>query len=129
MLCRPREIAAIPWLIPPIGTVVPEERFGRFAESTGLDLRQLPEAAMAVYEEDAGEEVAIYLARHRGDALGVERRFRARLVADEHRVVERPDLVRVSGKVGSAPQTMVALAPIVAPLFSRVGCHSSGGVA
>ncbi len=49
----------------------------------------------------------LYLVRHNGDPVAIERLFRARLVSAEHRVVERPDLVRVSGKIGSTAVTML----------------------
>ena len=37
VVARPREIAAIPWLIPSIGAVISEARFGRFAATNGID--------------------------------------------------------------------------------------------
>src|SRR4051812_22115101 len=38
---KPREIATIPWLIPPIGVIAPEGNLDRFAGSIGFDLRQI----------------------------------------------------------------------------------------
>lgn len=110
VLSRPREIAAIPWLIPPIATVAPEENLTRFAASTGVDLRQITEAVIASYSsEGGGGEASFYLARHNGDPVAIERLFRARLVASEHRTVERPDLVRISGKIGTRPSALVLI--------------------
>jgi hypothetical protein len=108
LLLRPREIATIPWLIPPVATLVPEDRFQRFADVSGLDLRQLPEAAIAMYATDDGE-VPVYLVRHGGDATAIERAFRKRLTGSERRVVDRPDLVRVSGRIGRATQAFAAI--------------------
>jgi hypothetical protein len=106
LLIKPREIAAVPWLIPPIARVASEENLGRFTASLGFDLRQIPEAAVASYAADGGDAM-LYVVRHNGDPLAIERLFRARLSSAEHRVVERPDLVRVSGKIGSTHATML----------------------
>lgn len=118
---RLREIASIPWLIPAIGRVVPERRLDVFAKATGIDLRQAPEGLVASYaprgaaadaegDGDAGgRRSTIYLVRHGGDPLAIERAFRARLTSGEHRVAERADLVRVSGAVGPSEQALVVL--------------------
>jgi hypothetical protein len=106
MLIEPREIAAVPWLIPPIGRVASEENLGRFAARVGFDLRQLPAAAVASYADEGGE-ATIYVVRHNGDPALIERLFRARLVGGEHRVVDLPDLVRISGKIGATPTTLL----------------------
>jgi hypothetical protein len=106
ILAKPREIAAVPWLIPSIARIAPEENLARFASSTGFDLRQIPEVAVASYAGD-GLDGTLYLIRHNGDPFEIERLFRARIVADMRRVVERPDLVRVSGKVGATFASMI----------------------
>lgn len=108
LLVRPREIAATPWLIPSIGLFARESDFNRFTASSALDLRQIPEAAIASYATDGGE-AAFWLARHNADPAAVERAFRKRLTTGEKRVVERPDLVRVSGKIGVAQSTMTVI--------------------
>jgi hypothetical protein len=71
---KPREIAAIPWLIPPLGRVVPEENLTRFAASVGFDLRQIPEAVVATYAGD-GLDATLYLVRHNGDPATIVRLF------------------------------------------------------
>ncbi|MFO0588714.1 MAG: hypothetical protein U0441_14285 [Polyangiaceae bacterium] len=48
----------------------------------------------------ADDDVMLYLARHTGNAQAIERSYRARFTSHEKRSVERPDLVRVSGKIG-----------------------------
>jgi hypothetical protein len=126
VLVKPREIASIPWLIPPIGSIVSEERFGRFATSTGLDLRQIPEAIVASYAAEEGEASA-YLVRHGGDALTIERAFRRRLTGSERRSVDRPDLVRVSGKIGGASHAFAAIGPDIV-CFQQGGSVSRGPV-
>jgi hypothetical protein len=106
VLVKPREIAAVPWLIPPLGRVVPEENLTRFAADVGFDLRQIPDAAVATYAGD-GLDGTLYVVRHNGDPTAIERLFRARLVGGEHRALDRADLVRLSGKIGSTPSTLV----------------------
>src|SRR5690242_18593408 len=71
LLARPREIAAIPWLIPDIGLVVPEANLDRFAAQNALDLRQIQEAAVASYA-GAGGETMFWLAHHNGDPGAIE---------------------------------------------------------
>jgi hypothetical protein len=100
VMARPRDIASIPWLIPPIGMLVTEERLTRFAETTGLDLRQIPEAVIATYASEWEEDATIYLVRHTGAAKQIERAFRERLSGSPVRSIDRPDLVRLSGRIG-----------------------------
>jgi hypothetical protein len=140
IVARPREIAAIPWLIPPIAQVVPEENLSRFAASVGFDLRQTPEAVVASYAgEESGHEggaaskspaasaSTIYLVRHNADPLAIERAFRARLVGGEHRAADLPDLIRVSGAVGSAKVTLLVAGRDV--IAFQVGGSASRGPA
>ncbi|MGK3967088.1 hypothetical protein WMF38_23305 [Sorangium sp. So ce118] len=112
VLARPREIAAVPWLIPSIGLVAPEENLARHARATGVDLRQVREAAIASYEGAAGE-ARFYVARHSGDPRVIERLFRRRLTGKERRALDRPDVVRVMGDIGRAPHALVLLGPDV----------------
>ena len=109
ILARPREIASIPFLIPPIGAVVPEEKLDRFAGATGVDLRQIPEAAVALYADEGGAETLFYLARHNGDPARIERSFRERFTSGAQRAEDRPDLIRCSGKVSGAQNTLVLI--------------------
>lgn len=105
IVLRPREIAGIPWLIPPIASVVPEANFARFAEASGIDLRELHEAAIASYAGPEGD-VSIYLGRNSGDPrsrAAIERWILGRLTSGERRAVDRPDLVRVVGSIGREP--------------------------
>ena len=126
LLARPREIASIPWLIPWIGLFARESDLDRFAATNGFDLRQLPEAAVASVADDSGE-TAFYLARHNGDPAAIERAFRKRLTTGEKRTVERPDLVRVSGKIGIAQSTMTVIGADVVGL--QQGGHPGRGPA
>jgi hypothetical protein len=112
ILLRPREIASIPWLIPPIAAVVPEENFTRFAATTGIDLRQLHEAVIATYA-GAPDETTLYLGRHSGDPRAIERWVARRLTGAERRAADRPDLIRLSGKLGLTPYALALLGPDV----------------
>ncbi|WP_437781476.1 hypothetical protein [Sorangium sp. So ce1097] len=112
ILARPREIAAVPWLIPSIAIVAPEENLARHARATGIDLRQVREAAIASYARPAGE-ARFYVARHSGDPRTIERLFRRRLTGKERRALDRPDVVRVTGDIGRAPHALVLLGPDV----------------
>lgn len=110
ILTKPRDIAAVPGLIPAIARIAPEQNLAQFAARTGFDLRQIPEAAVATYTHGGeGSETTLYLVRHNADRVAVERLFRARLTGNEHRAVDRADVVRVSGKIGTTPATMVVL--------------------
>ncbi|WP_081426634.1 hypothetical protein [Sorangium cellulosum] len=115
VLARPREIAAVPWLIPSIAIVAPEENVARHAGATGVDLRQVREAAIASYVsgEGAAGEARLYVARHSGDPRTIERLFRRRLTGKERRALDRPDVVRVTGDIGRAPHALVLLGPDV----------------
>ena len=110
VLVEPRTIASTPWLIPEIGSIVPEENFDRFEASSGLDLRQLPEAVVASYDE--GELASlIYLARHRSQPRALERALRTRITAEAERAVDRPDVIRVTGKIGVGSIAMAVVGP------------------
>jgi hypothetical protein len=110
LLARPRDIAAIPWLIPPIAAVAPEENLARFTDAVGFDLRQVREAAVAAYAGDGeGGDAMLYAVRHNGDQAAVERLFRARLTEGEHRSLDRLDIVRLAGKIGRTPATLAIL--------------------
>jgi hypothetical protein len=96
---RPRAIAQIPWLIPGIGRIVPEANFDAFRDKTGFDVRQVPEAYLAGFGPALGGAAGAVI-RHNAQPGDLERRFRARLTADVVRAEDRPDVVRLSGKVG-----------------------------
>jgi hypothetical protein len=108
VLTKPREITKIPWLIPAIAAFIPESRFDRFAKVTGIDLRKTPEAIVASYTTEEGD-ASIELVRHAGDARAIERAFRDRISSDVIRAVDRPDLVRVTGRIGREPHGFAAL--------------------
>lgn len=100
LLLKPRAIAQIPWLIPAIAKIAPETNLTRFSAINGLDLRQIPEAVLARFG-DALEGAELELVRHHQDPMVMERLFQKRLVEGAKRDEDRPDLVRLSGVVGS----------------------------
>ncbi len=125
IVARPRELAATPFLIPGINRVVSEASFARFAEASGLDLRQLTEAAVATYASEDGQDVTAYVVRHNVAPAVVERAFRARLVGGEHRILDRADVVRFSGKFGTSTKTLALLGSDVA-VFQDGGSMGRG---
>lgn len=109
IITRPREIAAIPWLIPGIAKIAPEKNLDRFAASTGLDLRGLHDAVIATHGPST-----VYIVRYNGDPRVVERWFRSRIVAREKRVIERPDVVFIAGVIGTQESAIALLGTSVA---------------
>lgn len=166
LVAAPKDLLGVPWVPPLVDVAVSGARFERFAKTTGIDLRTLPEAVVAACAPaspkggaatapplssadpavaappsassgapaagaspapPAGEDddVMFYLARHTGDAQAIERSYRARFTSAEKRAVERPDLIRVSGKVGQRQSAAVFLGRDVAG-FQDGGSASRG---
>ncbi|MDI1478063.1 hypothetical protein [Polyangium sp. y55x31] len=124
VLANPREITSIPWLVPFVGTVIPEARFNRFAQGTAVDLRQTPEAIVASYATNEGD-ATVELLRLASDVRVVERAFRDRLSTEATRAVDRHDLVRVSGKIGRSAHAFAAIGPDVV-CFQQAGSIQRG---
>lgn len=110
---HPRAIAQVPWLIPVVSTFAPEARLDRWTSTMGFDLRQTPEAWLAEHDLDAGPS-QLTLVRHNARPEQLERRFAARLSAAAHRAEERPDAVRLDGKVGPTVHAFARLGADVA---------------
>ena len=110
---RPREIAQVPWLIPPIGRLADEDRLSAFARDTGFDLRQIPDAIVASYAGDGGDET-IYLVHHNSDAAIIQRLFERRLSGSVRRGVERDDVVFIAGTLGATSAAMLLIGRSVA---------------
>jgi hypothetical protein len=127
LFATPRDLLAIPWLPRLVDVAVSGARFDRFATSTGIDLRGLADAIVVSYAPagDSKDDVMLYLTHHGGDAQGIERSFRTRFTSGEKRSVDRPDLVRVSGKVGRETQAAVFLGRDVVG-FQEGGSASRG---
>lgn len=127
ILAAPRDLLGVSWIPPLVDIAVSGARFDRFAQATGIDLRAVPEAVVTATAPagEKAEDVIFYLARHTGDPARIERSFRARLTSAEKRSVDRPDLVRVSGKVGRAAHAAVLIGKDVAG-FQEGGSMSRG---
>jgi hypothetical protein len=128
IVARPREVAAIPWLILPIGSIVAEHSFERFTKVVGFDLRQAHTAVVAHYEsENEKSDSTFYLLRHNGEPAAIERAFRDRLTTQIERAVDRTDVVRLSGLIGRTRHTLVLLGRDVAGF--QIGGSASRGPA
>lgn len=82
-------------------------------------LAQSPDVAPPAADD---EDVMFYLARHTGSAQQIERAFRARFTSNEKRSLDRPDLIRMSGKIGRRTHAAVFLGADV------VGFQEGGSV-
>lgn len=127
LFASPRELLGVPWIRRLVDVAVSGARFDRFAKTTGIDLRVLGDAIVVSHAPAAASagDVIFYLTHHGGDAQVIERSFRKRFTSGEKRAVDRPDLVRVSGKVGNASEAAVFLGPDVAG-FQDGGSMSRG---
>ncbi|MFO0547412.1 MAG: hypothetical protein U0271_03435 [Polyangiaceae bacterium] len=119
LLTKPRTIASIPFLIPAIGKIVPEQNFNLFKLRYGLDPRQLHEAILLSYD-DVMNRADAQLIKHTEDPAAVEKCFFARLTSDAQRHEDRPDAVRIVGTIGRTEHA-----------FTRLGretvCFQQGG--
>ena len=126
ILLEPESLWSTAWLRPPLGRVLRDERLDLLAATTGFDLRQVRELALASYRGsgDADNTIA-YLARHRDDQLDIERRFRERLTSGEMRSALDHQLVGVWGKLGTTDRALVAVGRDVV-LYQFGGSDRSG---
>jgi hypothetical protein len=106
VVARPERLLGLDWLKRSLSRVLRDERLDLVAAATGVDLRQVPELALASYDPD---DALLQLVVHRRKPLEIERTFRERLTTDERRSVEDDQLVRVSGRIGRQPRVFVAL--------------------
>jgi hypothetical protein len=95
----PRSIAQLSWLIPAIGRIIPEANFDGFREKLGFDLRQVPEAILTRHGDPLSCGTAYV--RHNADAALLQKKLEKRLTSDIVRSEDRPDLARVSGRLGT----------------------------
>jgi hypothetical protein len=99
---RPRELAQNTEFAEAVGRLLPEARLSAYAQSTGVDLRTLPNGLIAGFDY-----ATLYMAEMRkGDEL-VEQRFGARLLHDATLESKHPKLRRLSGVVGRTPETLL----------------------
>ncbi|MFO0617358.1 MAG: hypothetical protein U0414_32480 [Polyangiaceae bacterium] len=108
VLVKPRTIAQIAWLIPEIALFAPEKNLDVFEREVGVDLRAIPEAVVARFDDSLGG-ADLQLTRHGSDAEACERLFRKRITKQPVRAEDRPDVVRVSGDVGATPHAFARI--------------------
>jgi len=105
VLVRPREILTQPELGAAIRQVISERRIDAFQESSGVDLRALPSAAIAGFPY-----ATLYLAEApSGAAANARKLFSERLVEGAVTKLPRPTLTRISGIVGQTPETLLTI--------------------
>jgi hypothetical protein len=106
VLLRPKRLASTAWLAPSIARILEGERLDLLARATGIDLRNIPELALAGYGKD--DSVA-WLLRHQSDSRFIERKFRERLTSNEERTQLGHQLIGVSGNIGTSPHDFVSI--------------------
>lgn len=105
VLTKPREVLADPELGPAIAELVSKTRFDAFAESSGVDLRQVPRATIAGFAYGT-----LYLSElPEGAAANARERFAERLLNGALTKQPRPSLFRIAGIVGQTPETLVTV--------------------
>jgi hypothetical protein len=105
VLVRPQQILAEPALGQAILQIVSERRFDAFQESSGVDLRKLPSAAIAGFPY-----ATLYLAEvPSGVAARARTLFSERLLEGAVTKQPRPTLTRITGVVGQTPETLLTI--------------------
>ena len=105
VLLKPRELLAVPELGGAIRSLVPDRRFDAFTESSGVDLRVLPNAAIAGFAYST-----VYLAElPSGVAAEARSLFTERLLSGPLTKQVHPALIRVAGVIGQTPETMLTI--------------------
>jgi hypothetical protein len=103
VLVKPQSVLAEPELGPAILELISTKRMDAFAESSGVDLRQLPNGAVAGFPY-----ATLYLAEVPPGVAAVAReRFSDRLVAGAVTKHARSNLTRITGVVGQTPETLL----------------------
>ncbi len=105
VLLRPQQILAEPELGQAIRQIVSERRFDAFQESSGVDLRMLPSAAIAGFPY-----ATLYLAEvPSGVTANARTLFSERLLEGAVTKQPRPTLTRITGVVGQTPETLLTI--------------------
>jgi len=105
LLLQPRQILAEPELGQAISQIIPSVRFDAFAQSSGVDLRAVSEAAIAGFPYST-----LYLAELPSGTAGLVRaRFSERLLAGALRKQPHPGLTRITGVIGQTPETLLTI--------------------
>jgi hypothetical protein len=103
VLVKPHELLTDPEFGPAIAQIITERRLDAFAESSGVDLRQVTHAAVAGFPY-----ATLYLAEvPDGMAKAAREQFSERLLAGAVTKQPRPNLLRITGVVGQTPETLL----------------------
>src|SRR3954468_14801553 len=106
VLLNPQSIFADPELSQAIERIAPRSRFDAFTQASGVDLREVPRAAIAGWPYST-----LYVAElPNGVAALARTRFNERLVSGALTKHTRPDLFRITGIIGQTPETLVTVA-------------------
>ena len=105
LLVKPRQLLAEPELSRAIQQIIPRARFDAFAESSGVDLRVLGEAAIASFPYST-----LYVADlPRGVAALARARFGERLLTEGVSKRSHSGLIRITGVIGQTPETLLTV--------------------
>ena len=105
LLIKPRQVLSEPELGAAISQVIPSVRLDAFAESSGVDLRALSQAAIASFPYST-----LYVAElPTGVAAVVRARFSERLLAGAVSKQQHPGLTRITGIIGQTPETLLTV--------------------
>src|SRR5439155_26485756 len=125
VVIRPEELARIDWLKPSLGRLFKDDRLDLLARATGIQLREVPELALASYRQPASAaraadcaasdrcDAVAFLLRHRSDPLALERKFRERLTSGAERSEVGHQLVGMWGYIGRGARGFAAVGPHV----------------
>jgi hypothetical protein len=105
LLIKPHQVLSEPELAAAILQIIPSARFDAFAESSGVELRALPEAAIASFPYST-----LYVAElPTGVATIARARFSERLLAGAASKQPHPGLLRITGVIGQTPETLLTV--------------------
>lgn len=121
VLLEPARLWSIPWLAQDLRRILRDRRLDALAQTTGIDLRRVPELALAHYAPDS----VAYVVRHAHDPLFIERRFRERLTGHETRTIHSHQRTSVFGRIGQGKRGLATIGRDVA-LFQYDGSRKKG---
>jgi hypothetical protein len=105
LVIKPQQLLAEPELGRAVLEIIPARRFDAFAEASGIDLRLVPEAAIAGFPY-----ATLYLAElPHGVAAIARARFGERLLAGAVTRQVHPGLTRLTGVIGQTPETLLTV--------------------
>jgi len=110
---EPETLLRLPWLKEPLGRLFKDERLRALAQTTGLQLREIPELLLGSHRTPREESTTSLFLRHRTETAVLERKFRERLTSGTERKEFGHQLVGVWGLVGRALRGFVAVGPNV----------------